>query len=241
MLDVALFTADDQIAQKVRRALSFARARVECLAWQSNMREAMSDTPRDLVVLHPAHLEHHQHTDFERIVQLRNATPTIAIVTDAQASEAFHLLDAGVDRWMVESFDEQHFGAVVRALVRRRQGHVSSVTHYGHVSFDHGSKQLHVRGTAVDLTTREAQVMDVLLRRVGQIISKEEFVQEIDPDNIDLNSSAVEVYIHRIRKKVSNDILPIRNIKRCGYFLRRYSPTETETSYDEPHVFPHTF
>jgi len=109
------------------------------------------------------------------------------------------------------------------------------------VSFDHGSKQLHVRGTAVDLTTREAQVMDVLLRRVGQIISKEEFVQEIDPDNIDLNSSAVEVYIHRIRKKVSNDILPIRNIKRCGYFLRRYSPAETETSYDEPHVFPHTF
>lgn len=59
-----------------------------------------------------------------------------------------------------------------------------------------------MRGEAVDLTTRESQVLDVLLRRIGQIISKEEFVQEIDPNNLDLNCSAVEVYIHRIRKKL---------------------------------------
>lgn len=64
--------------------------------------------------------------------------------------------------------------------------------------------------------------MDVLLRRIGQIISKEDFVQDIDPDNMELNSSAIEVYIHRLRKKVSADVLPIRNIKRCGYFLPRY-------------------
>ncbi len=90
--------------------------------------------------------------------------------------------------------------------MRRRQGHVSSVTQYGPLSFDHGRKQLQVHGVAVGLTTREAQVMDVLLRRVGQIISKEEFVQEMDPDNMELNSSAIEVYMHRIRKKVSADV-----------------------------------
>jgi DNA-binding response OmpR family regulator len=134
-------------------------------------------------------------------------------------------LDAGVDRFLVEPFDEQHFGAVVRALMRRRQGHVSSVTQYGHLSFDHGLKQLQVDGAGVELTTREAQVMDVLLRRVGQIISKEEFVQDMDPDNMELNSSAIEVYIHRLRKKVSAEVLPIRNIKRCGYFLPRFKPS----------------
>ncbi len=109
--------------------------------------------------------------------------------------------------------------------MRRRQGHVSSVTQYGPLSFDHGLKQLHVHGAAVDLTTREAQVMDVLLRRVGQIISKEDFVQEMEPDNMELNSSAIEVYMHRIRKKVSADVLPVRSIKRCGYFLRKYNPS----------------
>ena len=221
MLNVALFTLDEHIAEKVRRALSFASATVERLTWQPRMSSAVLQKPRDLIVLHPTHLDRQQRTDFERIVQLREATPSIAIVTDQQANDAVHMLDAGVDRFLVQPFDEQHFGAVVRALRRRRQGHVSSVTRYGNLSFDHGLKQLHIQGAAVDLTTREAQVMDVLLRRVGQIISKEEFVQEIDPDNIDLNSSAIEVYIHRLRKKISNDMLPIRNIKRCGYFLKR--------------------
>ena len=225
MLDVALFTGDDQIAEKVRRALSFASAKVERLAWQPRMRSAVMDRPRDLIVLHPTHLDRQQRSDFERIVQLREATPSIAIVTDQQADDAVHLLDAGVDRFLVEPFDEQHFGALVRALMRRRQGHVSSVTQYGGLSFDHGLKQLHVHGEAVDLTTREAQVMDVLLRRVGQIISKEEFVQDMDPDNMELNSSAIEVYIHRLRKKVSPEVLPIRNIKRCGYFLPRDKPS----------------
>jgi two-component system OmpR family response regulator len=225
MLDVALFTGDDQIAEKVRRALSFASAKVERLAWKPRMSGAVMDRPRDLIVLHPTHLDRQQRSDFERIVQLREATPSIAIVTDQQADDAVHLLDAGVDRFLVEPFDEQHFGAVVRALMRRRQGHVSSVTQYGGLSFDHVLKQLHVHGEAVDLTTREAQVMDVLLRRVGQIISKEEFVQDIDPDNMELNSSAIEVYIHRLRKKVSPEVLPIRNIKRCGYFLPRDKPS----------------
>ena len=225
MLDVALFTVDDQIADKVRRALSFASAKVERLYWQPSMSGAVMDKPRDLIVLHPTHLDRQQRSDFERIVQLREATPSIAIVTDQQADDAVHLLDAGVDRFLVEPFDEQHFGAVVRALMRRRQGHVSSVTQYGGLSFDHGLKQLHVHGEAVDLTTREAQVMDVLLRRVGQIISKEEFVQDMDPDNMELNSSAIEVYIHRLRKKVSPEVLPIRNIKRCGYFLPRDKPS----------------
>ena len=221
MLDVALFTVDDQIADKVRRALSFASAKVERLYWQPSMSGAVMDKPRDLIVLHPTHLDRQQRSDFERIVQLRETTPSIAIVTDQQADDAVQLLDAGVDRFLVEPFDEQHFGAVVRALMRRRQGHVSSVTQYGGLSFDHGLKQLLVHGDAVDLTTREAQVMDVLLRRVGQIISKEEFVQDMDPDNMELNSSAIEVYIHRLRKKVSPEVLPIRNIKRCGYFLPR--------------------
>ena len=231
MLNVALFTLDEHIAEKVRRALSFASATVERLTWQPRMSSAVLQKPRDLIVLHPTHLDRQQRTDFERIVQLREATPSIAIVTDQQANDAVHMLDAGVDRFLVQPFDEQHFGAVVRALMRRRQGHVSSVTRYGNLSFDHGLKQLHIQGAAVDLTTREAQVMDVLLRRVGQIISKEEFVQEIDPDNIDLNSSAIEVYIHRLRKKISNDMLPIRNIKRCGYFLKRLTPSDAERSH----------
>ena len=221
MLEVALFTVDEQIAVKVRRALSFASAKVERLPWKPSMRGEVVSKPCDLIVLHPTQIDCQQRSHLEQIVQLSETTPSIAIVKDQQANDAVHLLNAGVDRFLVEPFDEQHFGALVRALLRRRQGHVSSVTQYGHLRFDHALKQLQVRGVIVDLTTREAQVMDVLLRRIGQIISKEEFVQEMDPDNMELNSAAIEVYIHRIRKKVNAEVLPIRTIKRCGYLLSR--------------------
>lgn len=223
MLDVALFTGDEQIAAKVQRALSFTSAKVERMTWQSRLSSSVMARPRDLIVLHPKHLTREQRYDLECIVQMRQTTPCIALVADPHAEDAVYLLDAGVDRFLVEPFDEQHFAALVRALMRRRQGHVSSVTQYGPLIFDHGLKQLHVNGLPVNLTTREAQVMDVLLRRVGQIISKEEFVQEIAPDNMSLSSSAIEVYMHRIRKKVSAEVLPVRSIKRCGYFLRRFS------------------
>jgi DNA-binding response OmpR family regulator len=225
MLNVALFTTDDQIADKVSRALSFACAKVEQLSWQPSISGGGMRNPRDLIVLHPTQLDSQQRCNFERVVKLSNTTPSIAIVADQHANEAVHLLNAGVDRILVEPFDEQHFGALVRALMRRRQGHVTSVTEYGCLSFDHELKQLHAHNVEVDLTKREAQVIDVLLRRVGQIISKEEFLQDMDPDNMELNSSAIEVYVHRIRKKLSPDVLPIRNIKRCGYFLPRFKRT----------------
>jgi len=63
-------------------------------------------------------------------------------------------------------------------------------------------------------------------------------LQEMGLDNVDLDSSAIEVYIHRLRKKISNDLLPIRNIKRCGYFLTRYSPTEV--THDKQQAESHT-
>ena len=119
--------------------------------------------------------------------------------------------------------------AVARALTRRKQGMTASVSHYGELSFNHVTQPAHVLGVAVALTCREAQVLDILLKRVGQIIPQTRFIQDLALGNMDLNTTVAEVYIHRLRKKISHDILPIRNIKRCGYFLPRYVyPSEYE-------------
>jgi DNA-binding response OmpR family regulator len=98
----------------------------------------------------------------------------------------------------------------------------ASVCHYGALSFNHATQQACVAGVVLDLTPREAQVLDILLKRVGQIIPKERLLQDIAPDNMAINTTAAEVYIHRLRKKISHDLLPVRNIKRCGYLLPRY-------------------
>jgi DNA-binding response OmpR family regulator len=75
----------------------------------------------------------------------------------------------------------------------------ASVCHYGALSFNHATQQACVAGVALDLTPREAQVLDILLKRVGQIIPKERFLQDIAPDDMAMNTTAAEVYIHRLR------------------------------------------
>lgn len=233
MVHIALLTADQNLAAQVMRSLSFANAHVtQSLSLQDL--DVFSHPP-DLTVVHAAREPEYIAQEVAHRLNRQQMQAAIAIVPQDQPGWAVQLLNAGVDRYVLESFDEAHLAAVARALLRRRFGRVSSLTHYRSLSFDHERRQLHVSGSPVMLTTREAQVLDVLLRRVGQIVSKEEFVQSIDPDNLDLNSDAIEVYIHRLRKKISSDVLPIRNIKRCGYFLKPDVTFIDEPTHDDQH------
>jgi len=72
------------------------------------------------------------------------------------------------------------------------------------------------------LPIREAQILSLLLRKVGQIVPTEEFLAEIDPLSNRMSKSTIHAYIHRLRNRISSNILPIRNIKRSGYFLKKY-------------------
>ncbi len=234
MRQIVVMTHSEHVAHTVQRALAFANAHVVCAASWHDLEQWVTAT--DLLILHMQDPPDLLPPQIMVGLESKRIQSTIAIVPSRQPLWAVQLLDAGVDRYVMEPFDALHLAAVARALLRRRVGRVSSLTHYRSLSFDHERQQLLVHGLPVTLTTREAQVLGVLLRRVGQIISKEEFVQSIDPDNLDLSSDTIEVYIHRLRRKISHDVLPIRNIKRCGYFLKPDVPILKESTDDNTHL-----
>lgn len=223
MLKIALVTADDAVAQATVGALStqaVAWAHFSCVETDVH---ALGRRDFDVWVVDcstpPAHEAVRAY--FER--QATKVAPTLALLSDADPALSVPLLNAGVDRCLPLSFDAHHFLAVVRALARRQQGLLSTVTQYGTLSFNHDTKAVHLQGIRLDLTVRETQVLETLLKRVGQIVAKDVFIEILDPERLALNTSAVEVYIHRLRKKIPDEVLPIRNIKRCGYFLRPFS------------------
>lgn len=236
MLEIALVNCSDELAQKISHALphvNLCTARYECL---SQIPSANGKKNFELIILHYS-CECVDETLNQIIEQhLPHTTPAIAVISENHPEFSVPLLNLGIDRCLPESFDVSHFSAIVRALVRRKHGLISSVSQYGTLSFSHETKRVWITGKEVELTKREAQVLDILLRRVGQIISKTDFIEEMDPNKVELNASAVEVYIHRLRKKINNEHLPIRNIKRCGYFLRRFDPP-TETNSFTPARF----
>ena len=236
MLDIVFFTQDDRMADKLVRAFNALDTKLERYSLLQPGQNNCSYSKFDLIVLHHQGSKGDGSEVFGYQKFLPKSTPAIVIVPDSQIDAAAALLDAGFDRCLPESFDETYLGAVARALTRRRHGLSTSVSHYGPLSFNHDTKRVLIHGVEVDLTVRELQVLETLIKRCGKIVSKEEFVQEMDPNNMDLSRSVIEVYIHRIRKKISNDVLPIRSIKRCGYYLRRFRPSTPDTTYDHIHT-----
>lgn len=221
MLEIAVATPSDALAQKVFRALPNVESgvyRYESLSHLSSDRGAPCF---DLIVLHHFQeaCEDERYSCLDRHMPM--PTPAIAIISDHNLQCSVQLLNAGIDRCLPESFDERHFSAVVRALTRRRHGLVSSVSQYGGLSFHHETKRVILHGQEIELTKRESQVLEIFLKRVGQIIPKEAFIEAMDPHKLELNSGSVEVYIYRLRQKIKSEHLPIRNIKRCGYLLTR--------------------
>lgn len=236
MLRIAVATASDALAQKVCRSMGQRAARIDRFESFTRCVTSLASRRFDLIAIDYASQPLQEFDRLSIAQNLPKSTPTIAFVSDGPIDQSVKLLDAGVDRCMPISFDEKHFSAVVRALTRRSLGLTSSVTQYGALSFNHETKCASIDGEQVALTTREAQVLEILLRRVGQITSKEAFIEAMGPRSIDLNSSAVEVYVHRIRKKISDEVLPIRSIKRCGYFLKRFTPTLAPTPRETDHA-----
>jgi DNA-binding response OmpR family regulator len=222
MLDVAIFSQDDAVVQKLRHALEDKKLSVELYGALSNQSSKECSRKFDLIFVHSTPSVMDSALPWVGDLLLAKSAAVIALVSEQHMAFAPALLDAGFDSCLSVSLDDATLCAVARALTRRKQGMTASVSHYGVLSFNHVTQQAYVLGVSVALTGREAQVLDILLKRVGQIIPQTLFIQDLALGNIDLNTSVAEVYIHRLRKKISHDILPIRNIKRCGYYVPRY-------------------
>jgi DNA-binding winged helix-turn-helix (wHTH) protein len=223
MYKVAIFSSDDQFAQKISRSINF----LDCNIFRfpiilSNYRAEFLQN-FDLIFVHKKEISLEVNGFFfEKNSSHLAPACAVAFFPDSQSQLAGPLLDMGFDRCLNESFDEAHLAALVRALLRRGLGLCSTVSFYGDLEFNHSTKLSLLKSTALQLPLREAQILGLLLRKVGKIVPTEEFLAEIDPLSTRMNKSTIHAYIHRLRNRISSNILPIRNIKRNGYFLNKH-------------------
>lgn len=122
---------------------------------------------------------------------------------------------------MVKPFELAALEARVRALLRRSQGRASEVIHHGPLSFDGAARQVTVDGRALELPRRELCLLEVLLNRVGQVVSKEQIAAQLFSFDEEAGPNAIELYIHRLRKKLEPAGVSIRTIRELGYLLER--------------------
>ena len=128
-------------------------------------------------------------------------------------------LDAGADDYVVKPFQPEEVIARVNALLRRSGGWSSSLMTAGLVTLDMSRQDLKVRDEPIELTSFEYKIIEYLMIRAGQVISKTELTERLYDQDFERDSNVIEVFIGRLRKKMDpdNSIKPIETLRGRGY------------------------
>jgi len=128
-------------------------------------------------------------------------------------------LSAGADDYVVKPYHFEEVSARVNALLRRSGGWSSSVFSAGPVSLDTSRQELKVNGVVVDLTSYEYRIIEHLMMRAGEVISKTNLTDRLYDQDFERDSNVIEVFIGRLRKKMDPDnaFKPIETLRGRGY------------------------
>jgi len=128
-------------------------------------------------------------------------------------------LDAGADDYVVKPFQFEEIIARVNALVRRSGGWASSLMTAGPVSLDLSRQEVKVNDAVIELTSYEYKIIEYLMVRAGQVISKTELTERLYDQDFERDSNVIEVFVGRLRKKLDpdNTINPIETLRGRGY------------------------
>jgi len=152
----------------------------------------------------------------------RGATLPVLILTAADSvDQRVQGLDLGADDYMAKPFSLQELEARVRALTRRGLGTASNVIKHGPLSFDATGRVAYINDQLIELSAREIGLLEVLLQRAGRLVSKDQLVTRLCEWGEEVSNNAIEVYIHRLRKKIEQGPIRIATVRGLGYCLEK--------------------
>jgi len=129
-------------------------------------------------------------------------------------------LDLGADDYMVKPFELAELEARVRALTRRSAGTTPTIQ-CGQLTYDQVGRVAQIQGVTLDLSAREIGMLEILLTRVGRLVSKDQLVDHLCGWGEEVSHNAIEVYVHRLRKKLEAGGVKIATVRGLGYCLER--------------------
>ncbi|RMH16828.1 MAG: DNA-binding response regulator [Gammaproteobacteria bacterium] len=144
-------------------------------------------------------------------------TPTLMLTARDAIDDRVKGLDTGADDYMVKPFDLDELNARIRSLIRRRSGRSNPTITKGNIVMDPASHVVTKDGENVDLSPREFTLLRLLLENQGNVMSRARLEESLYSWHDEVESNAVEVHIHHLRKKLDPKL--IRTIRGVGYVV----------------------
>jgi two-component system, OmpR family, response regulator len=155
-----------------------------------------------------------------RRLRRRNLSLPVLILSGRQKAEDKVMgLDLGADDYLVKPFSLNELLARVRALLRRRAPLDAPVLSYGSLTFDTQGRGVAVDGRTLSMSAHETGVLEALLQRFGRVVSKEQLVEQLYSYDHEVTQNTIEVYVHRVRKKIIGSGVTVHTLYGRGYRL----------------------
>ena len=155
-----------------------------------------------------------------RCMRLRKQqTPVLVATARDGVEQRIAGLDLGADDYVLKPYDLDELLARIRALLRRASGRTEPLFEHQGVSINPLTREVVSNGVAVSLSAREWAVLEALIARPGIVLSRSQLEEKLYGWKDEVNSNAVEVYIHGLRKKLGSEL--IQNVRGLGYMVPR--------------------
>src|ERR1700724_3118069 len=214
---VLLAEDDAMIAQGLQTALRQGGFAVDWMRDGRSAAAALQSTVFDVVLLDLG-LPHRDGIDVLRELRKRgDPTPFIILTARDEIQDRIAGLDAGADDYIVKPFDLDELAARIRSVLRRAAGRGDPAIQHGDLRLDPVTRTVEHKGRPVSLSAHEYAVLEALLQRPGAVLSRAQLEDRLYGWSDPIESNAIEVYIHGLRRKLGSDV--IRTLRGVGYFV----------------------
>mgnify|MGYP001405775005 CR=1 FL=1 len=216
-----LIAEDDKIiADGIVRSLKQSGYAVDFASNGVDADNALATSSYDLLILDLG-LPRLNGLEVLKRLRARNASLPVLILTALDGTEErVRGLDLGADDYMTKPFELAELEARVRALTRRSAGGVP-VIRVGRLSYDQVGRMARIDDDAIELSAREVGLLEVLVTRAGRLVSKDQLVDHLCGWGEEVSHNAIEVYVHRLRKKLEPGDVHIATVRGLGYCLEK--------------------